>query len=73
MDDIWLKATKMQNFCIYHKATLNQHILGLQSNAKEQILKPFPKNFNVDVNLNSCFKSFMIFVCSFYMQSFEPM
>jgi hypothetical protein len=50
----------MQDFCIHHKATLSQHILGLQSSAKEQSLKPFPKNFNVDVNLSSCFKSFMI-------------
>ncbi len=62
MDDIWLKATKMQDFCIHHKIAFSQHILRLQSNAKEQSPKPFPKNFNVDVNLSSCFKSFMIFV-----------
>ncbi len=71
MDDIWLKVIEMQDFWIHHKATFSQHILGLQSSAKEQSLKPFPKNFNVDVNLSSCFKSFMIFVYSFYMQSFE--
>jgi hypothetical protein len=43
----------------------------MQNGAKESSLKPFPIDFNVDVDFNSHYKYVVIFVCSFYMQRFQ--